>query len=102
CLGFPVYLRSDLVAVGYTDEEIYRAERTGSLERLTTGAYCAPIVSDNRYEERFRRYQLRSVAHALRSPLAGISHLSAAAVSGLPADCGRLETVHLTAPGEGG
>lgn len=99
---FPAHLRCDLVAHGFTDNEIYTAARTGVLTALGNGAYAVPVERIDRFAQARRHYQLQSFARGLRSPAAVVSHLSAAALHGLPADCGDMTMVHLTGAGRTG
>jgi hypothetical protein len=92
--------RVEMLTAGYTDAEIRAALTGGRLTRLCTGSYVdtdpyAALPSDQQYLVRIR-------AEALRTPQLIVSHLSAAAVHGLPVVRSRLSLVHFTRQGRGG
>ncbi|PRY49391.1 hypothetical protein LY71_106169 [Geodermatophilus tzadiensis] len=89
----PLALRRDLVTVGWDDDEIARARRSGDLTRLRRGAYVdgplPPEVADR------HRLLVRATLAGLRRP-AVVSHESAAVLHGLPTWGLRLGRVHVT------
>lgn len=99
-VGTTLLSRRDLLTAGYTDAEVRAALRRRELTRVVTGVY-APT---NEFEamDLDSRYRSRVRAIAERSPALVISHLSAAAMHGLPLPAGRRMPVHLTRPGRGG
>ena len=96
----PALHRAALLAAGITDDEIRTSQRQGTWERLHRGVY-APSESLARLSAS-NRYRLRAVAVAQRSPHLVLSHVSAAAVLGLPLWDVALDHVHLTRIGRGG
>ena len=81
--GLPEVLhRTALLAGGFTDDEIRTSRRSGQWVALHRGTYCAAdAVAALKYEQLHR---LRAWAIASRSPHLVVSHVSAAAVLGLP------------------
>ena len=94
-----VFLRKDLTAAGFVSNEIRRAERDGSLERVRWGAYAKP-ADHQRFTADIYRDRIEAVAR--RSPQLVVSHLSAAIMYGAPLWRGNTEIVHLTRPPGGG
>lgn len=93
--------RSSLLANGFSDAEIRARVRRGELIRLTPGVYRAPraeqawLPSDD--------FVGRSLAAAHCAGASVLSHLSAAAVWGLPLASGtNTRLVHLTRAGRSG
>ncbi len=86
--------REQLLADGYSSDEVQRSVREGRLVVVRKGCYVAtsalPDASDERYAMR-----VRATGPAL-APDAVISHVSAAALFGLPLWGMRLERVHVT------
>ena len=99
--GLPEVLhRTALLAEGFTEDEIRTSRRTGRWVNVHRGTYCAAdAVAALKYEQLHR---LRARAISSRSPHLVVSHVSAAAVSGLPIWGVPLERVHLTRIGHGG
>ncbi len=99
--GLPEVLHhTALLAGGFTDDEIRTSRRSGQWVALHRGTYCAAdAVAALKYEQLHR---LRAWAIASRSPHLVVSHVSAAAVLGLPIWGVSLERVHLTRIGQGG
>lgn len=99
--GLPAVLhRTALLAEGFTDDEIRTSRRTGRWVSVHRGTYCAAdAVAVLQYE---KLHQLRAWAVASRSPHLVVSHISAAAVLGLPIWGVSLERVHLTRVGQSG
>ncbi len=92
--------RSAMLQAGATDAEIRAALAAGRFTRLATGVYVdtEPYLALTPEE----RYVVRVHAMAARSPGLIVSHLSAAALHGLPLVRTKLGAVHLTRPGNGG
>lgn len=86
--------REQLLADGYSSDEVQRSVRAGRLVVVRKGCYVArsalPDAADERYAMR-----VRATGPAL-APDAVISHVSAAAVHGLPLWGIGLERVHVT------
>jgi hypothetical protein len=84
---------ADLLARGYTHNELARSARRGELVRLRRGAYLRPDEVAQEAELRHRQLVEATV------PLVGagaVSHLSAAVLHGLPVWGDPLDRVHLT------
>lgn len=75
----PLQFRPGLLAVGYTDAWLRRAERLGEVERVYVGSYLPSQAADEEH-----RHKLQVVAAAHRCPELVISHRSAAIIHGLP------------------
>ena len=90
-----VILTKDLVRLGLTQRQSQQA--TAGLHRLRRGAYALDLPDDVT-----ARHHLRALAVILvhRTAVA-LSHTSAAAFYGLPVVDEQLDTIHLTASGEG-
>ncbi len=95
-------LRSDLRAEGVTGDEIDRARHAGRLTRLRPGAYLSS--DDERLADPETRHALAARAavrqHATVDGAA--SHVSAAALHGLPLWRVPLRRCHVTRPGDSG
>lgn len=90
--------RSVLIAQGLTDGDIRRQRGSGELVRLAAGWYAPPAELDGWPEV---AYRARVVAAAHR--FGGIvSHVSAAAIHGLPIGGADLSDVHVIRPGPSG
>lgn len=100
--GLPVIARAALLDHGLSDVEIRSAILRGDLERPARGVVCEPCSDGSRHVQKSDRYVHRAMAHALRVPSCVLSHLSAAALHGLPISVGDLRTVHLTYPESSG
>lgn len=87
-----VRLTRDLLAEGFTHDELAALTRVGALTRLRRGAY------DDEVESEPTRRHLRLVEATVRlaAPGAVVSHLSAAVVHGLPAVLSPAGRVQLT------
>ncbi|SEO78536.1 hypothetical protein [Trujillonella endophytica] len=86
-------LRRDLVADGWSDDELARCYRTGELSRIRRGAYVpgsAPLEPATRY----RRLITSTVAGLRRDAV--VSHQSAALLHGFPLWRAPLDRVHVT------
>ena len=97
----PVRLTRDLYAEGFSYPEVARLRTSGELRPLRRGAYSrAPTrPPDNRSTH---RELVHATARLLARDDAVISHMSAAALHGLPLWDSDLSTVHLTCDREGG
>jgi hypothetical protein len=84
--------RSDALADGLTDGELARAVRRGELSRLRRGAY---LPEPSELAGRDRHAAVVAAALADLTLPAAVSHLSAAALHGLPLWNVRLDRVHL-------
>jgi hypothetical protein len=93
--GTAPYLRPSLLAAGYADAELRILRRNGSVVTVRPGAYVAS--EDARLEHPGERHVL-----AVRAAMAGlsanavVSHVSAAALHGLPLWGASLQRVHVT------
>ena len=89
----PVILRRDALMAGLVDEEITRLRRRGQWTSLQRGAY---LDGDPRLGRRARHLlRVHATLAGLRRP-AVVSHVSAAAVHGLPLWGLPLQRVHIT------
>ena len=88
-------LRPDLLAAGYSDDDLRRLRRSGELKRVRRGAYVPAV------DERLRRREARHVL-AVRAAVTQlstesvVSHASAAVLYGLPMWSVPLDRVHVT------
>ncbi|HYP46363.1 MAG TPA: type IV toxin-antitoxin system AbiEi family antitoxin domain-containing protein [Propionibacteriaceae bacterium] len=91
----PVRLTRDLLAAGYTHNELARLAHTGELEHVRRGVYATPIEDAN-----LAARHLRLIEATVRLTAADsvVSHLSAAVLHGLPVATPRLGPVQLTRP----
>lgn len=97
--------RADLVAGGITDADLRRTVRNGTVRRVHQGIYLlTPLVdpAELDWQRVEREYLLRIRAVASRNPRSVVSHLSAAALHGLPVFQADRSTVHLTRLGSTG
>lgn len=94
----PVRLTRELLAEGYTHNELAAQTRSGSLTRVRRGAYDS-IPED---EVGLRHLQLIEATLRLTVPSAVVSHVSAAVVHGLPVISASLGRVQLTRADVGG
>jgi hypothetical protein len=86
-------LRSQLLAVGWSDDEVRRLLRIGDLTRVRRGSYVAGPLP----EEPVRRHRLAIAAAAeVLAEEAVVSHASAAVLHGLPLWNVPLGRVHVT------
>ncbi|SDS29346.1 Transcriptional regulator, AbiEi antitoxin, Type IV TA system [Friedmanniella luteola] len=92
-------LRPALRDRGYTAAEVERLLREGRLVRLRRGAYAWP--GGEQSPEQAHALLVAAGWAQLRAP-GTVSHVSAAALHGLPVWAGQLQRVHLTRPRTGG
>jgi hypothetical protein len=95
-----VRLTRDLLALGYTHNELAHQSRSGELDHLRRGAYCSVIEADS--DPAPRHLRLVEATVRLTAADAVVSHASAAVVHGLPVLTGSLGRVQLTRPGLSG
>jgi hypothetical protein len=89
--------RADALADGFTDGELARAVRRNELTRLQRGTYArGPVVLPTEPAARHRLTVAATLAD-LRTP-AVVSHVSAAALHGLPLWDVRIDRVHILRP----
>lgn len=94
-------LRPELLAAGYTDEELRRARRTGQVIAIRRGAYVP--ATDERLDDFAARHALAvRAAVAQLPPGAVVSHVSAAVLLGLRVWGVPLTRVHVTRNRESG
>lgn len=86
--------RGQLLADGYSDDEVRRSLRTGQLLVVRRGSYINRAALPDKPEQRYA-LRVRATAPDL-APDAVISHASAAAVYGLPLWGVGLDRVHVT------
>jgi hypothetical protein len=90
-----LYLRSELQAAGFTDSEVRRQRKAGTLQLVRRGAYVR--TDDAELREREVRHALAVRAELPRlAASAVVSHSSAALLHGLPVWGLPLERVHVT------
>jgi hypothetical protein len=89
-----VRLSRDLTEQGYAYGELVRLSRSGDLQRIRRGAYFTGEVKPTEPREVHRQLVLATVRQS--SPEAVVSHMSAAALHGLPIWTDALSRVHLT------
>ena len=88
-------LRPDLLAAGYSDDDLRRLRRSGERERVRRGAYVPAV--DERLRRREARHALAArAAVAQLSTESVVSHASAAVLYGLPLWGVPLDRVHVT------
>ena len=95
-----IKLTADLLADGWSTDELERLARTGALERILRGAYDQTPTTDLDPVERHRRLIAATVRQT--SADATVSHMSAAVLHGLPTWRRELSRVHLTRDQPGG
>ena len=94
-------LRPQLLAAGYTDEELRRARRAGTVVAIRRGAYVP--ATDGRLADAAPRHALAArAAVAQLPPGAVVSHVSAAVLLGLRVWGVPLTRVHVTRIRESG
>ena len=94
-------LRPELLAAGYTDEELRRARRSGQVIAIRRGAYVPS--TDERLDDAAGRHALAvRAAIAQLPPGAVVSHVSAAVLLGLRVWGVPLTRVHVTRSRESG
>ena len=97
----PVRLTRDLYAEGFTYPEVARLQTRGELRSLRRGAYSrAPTPPPDMRST--HRELVQATTRLLTRDDAVISHMSAAALHGLPLWDSDLSTVHVTCDREGG
>jgi hypothetical protein len=90
-----LWLRPQLLAAGYSDDDLRRLRRTGGLTRVRRGAYVPAV--DERLRGRETRHALTVRAAVAQLPTQSvISHTSAAVLHGLPIWRMPLDRVHVT------
>lgn len=87
-------LSRDLVGRGFSPDELARMTRAGELRRVRRGAYTRPTTAD--LDPRVAHLQLLEATTRQTSPDAVVSHMSAAALHGLPVWREHLTRAHLT------
>ncbi|MET0189702.1 MAG: type IV toxin-antitoxin system AbiEi family antitoxin domain-containing protein, partial [Pseudonocardia sediminis] len=93
--------RSELLASGVTDAEVRRLRRRGEVTTLRRGAYCS--ATDERLRDPDARHVLRVRAtFPVLAEGSVVSHISAAAVHGLPIWNVDRDRVHVTRDAAGG
>lgn len=95
-----ISLRRDLVADGYTSDDLARMTRAGDLVRVRRGAYAEPAGGD--LDPRVAHLRLLEATVAQCGPGAVVSHTSAAAVHDLPVWREHLDRVDVTRDRRGG
>ena len=95
-----ILTHGNLLAAGFSSQEIRQARSSGELAGLSRGAYC--VGSIYQAADREGRHVLTARAVADRAPHLVVSHLSAAVIHGLPVPRAALGRVHLTRPGRSG
>lgn len=93
-----VRLTRELLAEGYTHEELAQLTRVGALTRVRRGAYHASIEDD----PALRHLRLVEATVRLTARNAVVSHNSAAVVHGLPVVSTSLSRVQVTRPDSAG
>ena len=92
--------RRQLLATGYSGDEIDRMAESGALVRVRRGVHASATGQPGSPEEEHVR-RVRAVVAASRSDHA-VSHVSAAVVRAVPVPTDALGRVHLTREREGG
>lgn len=90
-----VTLRKELIAAGYTDNQIGLRVRSGQLHRIRRGAYCSGEVWRSLDAAGRHRMLCRAVLRTAH-PLTVLTHSSAAIELGLPVWGVDLDVVHTT------
>lgn len=97
-----VRLRSEMLADGYTDQQLRRWVRSGALHRIRRGAYVSGEVWRECSAEDRHRLACRAVLKA-GHPLMALTHVSNAVERGVPVWNIPLDEVHTTrTDGKGG
>jgi hypothetical protein len=90
-----LWLRPQLLAAGYSDDDLRRLRRTAELARVRRGAYVPTV--DERLRERESRHVLAVRAAVAQLPTESVvSHASAAVLYGMPMWRIPLDRVHVT------
>jgi hypothetical protein len=90
----PISLTRDLMAAGFTSNEVARQVRAGTLSPLRRGAYLRAV--DVGLSPAARHLRLVEATMPLVAAGSVVSHLSAAVVHGLPVFADQLDHVQLT------
>jgi hypothetical protein len=98
--GMQIHRRGQLLAEGYTDSEVRRKVRSGEIVVVRRGTYVAEGDVPRAPGER-HALDVRAAVPRLASD-AVVSHVSAAALHGLPLWGLALDRVHVTRPRVGG
>jgi hypothetical protein len=94
-------LRPELLADGWSDDDLARLRSSGDLDRVRRGAYV--LAADERLRRGESRHALAAQAALLQlSPGTVASHVSAAVLHGLPVWGLRLHRVHVSRHGTSG
>ena len=94
-------LRPELLAFGYSDDDLRRLRRSGEIERVRRGAYVPAV--DERLRKRETRHLLAVRAAVAQLPAVSVvSHVSAPVLHGLPVWNLPLDRVHVTRDGTSG
>jgi hypothetical protein len=95
-----IKLTADLIADGWSIDEVLRLSRSGALERIRRGAYDQAPADDLDPRERHRRLIAATVMQTSTDGV--VSHMSAAVLHRLPTWRRQLARVHLTRDQPGG
>jgi hypothetical protein len=95
----PVLLRAELLRRGLSSDDLERLRRQGELTRVRRGAYARPVPEAS-VEERHRLLVAATLPQLGHEGV--VSHVSAAALHGLPIWPDVAGRVHLTRPRPGG
>ncbi|SDO97905.1 Transcriptional regulator, AbiEi antitoxin, Type IV TA system [Nakamurella panacisegetis] len=96
----PLLIRRELMATGYSPAEVERARASGEIRSVHRGVYSPAEYFDRQDLRGQHVLRARAAAHA--APSVVVSHISAAALHGLPVDSAVLGRIHLTRPGRTG
>ena len=94
-LNHAVMLRRELLAEGYTDQQIRALVRSGALTRIRQGAYVVSHLWDRMDQAGRHRLLIRAVLKRAE-PMTVVSHVSAAVERGAPVWGIPLDHVHVT------
>jgi hypothetical protein len=96
------YIRftTDLMAQGWSSNEIARLARQGELTRIRRGAYEPPSEAELNQRESHKRLIAATIRQTPTEAV--LSHMSAAVLHGLPTWSSHLARVHLTRDQRGG
>lgn len=87
--------RQQLLARGFSPDEIKQMYRKGVLERPYYGIYAPALPPSDRLTHRRERFLRHSIAAAIQAPSCVVSHISGIAIHGLPLAQADLSTAHL-------
>ena len=99
-IGRPLLVRRELLAAGHSPAEIEQAKASDWMRPLRRGVY-SPTASWLALAP-VEQHVLRARAAARAAPSVVVSHISAAALHGLPISRHDLDLVHVTRPGQTG